>query len=224
MFGTGTKLAAEVRTSLYDYTIVVDGDPWAETFPCVWEPIFNPKTGAVVAPVRIDGKWTMAQDGKTIWDRSFFQCWHQMFSPDASRLAAIVAPKYGRWTVAVDGVPWKTSFGDMVTDAVFSPDGTRIAAVGKDGYEWSVFVDGAVWNSTYDMVWQPVFSSDSRNIAVKVEKNGRQTIVINGKPWKRECEEVWDPAFSPDGSKVLVRSIEGGKYFRHVLPITEITG
>ena len=38
------------------------------------------------------------------------QIWHQMFSPDGSRLAAIVAPKYGRWTVAVDGEPWPATF------------------------------------------------------------------------------------------------------------------
>ena len=62
---------------LYDYTIVVDGVPWSGSFPCVWEPIFHPKTGAVIAPVRIAGKWTLAQDGKAMWDRSFAQCWHR---------------------------------------------------------------------------------------------------------------------------------------------------
>jgi hypothetical protein len=57
-----------------------------------------------------------------------------------------------------------------------------------------------------------------------VEKKGRQTIVMNGKPWKRDFDQIWEPVFSPDGSKVLVRSIDGGKYIRRVLPITEITG
>jgi len=128
----GTKLAAEARTTPYDYTIVVNGVPWSESFGCVWAPIFNPKTGAVVAPVMVGGKWTLAQDGKTLWDKSFVQCWHQVFNRDASKLAAIVAPKYGRWTIAVDGQPWRTTFGDMVTDVVFSPDGTRVAALGKE--------------------------------------------------------------------------------------------
>jgi len=54
--------------------------------------------------------------------------------------------------------------------------------------------------------------------------NGSVEILMNGKPWKRDCEQVWDPVFSPDGSKVLVRTIEGGRCFRRVLPITEITG
>ena len=174
--------------------------------------------------MRVEGKWTLAEDGRIIWDRGFFQCWNHMFSPDASKLAAIVAPKFGRWTIAVDCQPWRTTFGDLVTDAVFSPDGTRIAAVGKEGERWTIAVDDTVWGDTYEMVWPPIFSPDSRNVAAKVEKNGRYTIVINGRPWKRKYEALWNPAFSPDGSKVLVRAVEGGKYYRRILPITEITG
>jgi Tol biopolymer transport system component len=220
----GTKLAAEARISPYDYTIVVNGVPWSETFGCVWTPIFNPKTSAVIAPVMQGAKWTLAQDGKVLWDRDFVQCWHQMFSADASKLAAIVAPKFSRWTIAVDGQPWRTTFGDMVTDAVFSPDGSKVAALGKEDGQWTVIVDDAVWPERYDMAWAPIFSPDGNNVGAKVEKNGSYTVVINGKPWKKECEAVWDPTFSLDGSKVLIRSIEGGKCLRRVLPIAEITG
>jgi len=166
----------------------------------------------------------MAQDGKAMWDRSFAQCWHQMFNSDGSKLAAIVAPKFGRWTVAVNGQAWHTKFGDMVADAVFSPDGNRLAALGKEGEQWTVMVDDRPWDGMYDIVWKPVFSPDSRNVAAKVEKDGKYTVAIDGKLFKRQCEAVWDPIFSPDGKKVLIRSIEHGKYTRRVVPVTDITG
>ena len=47
----GGTLAAEVRLNLYEYTIAVNGTAWNKTYNCVWEPIFNPNTGGVVAPV-----------------------------------------------------------------------------------------------------------------------------------------------------------------------------
>ena len=49
----GEKLAAEVRLNLYDYTIAVNGRAWEKTFDCVWEPIFNPRSGGVLAPIPV---------------------------------------------------------------------------------------------------------------------------------------------------------------------------
>jgi hypothetical protein len=65
------NLAAEVRTTLYDYTIAVNGTPWDKTYSCVWEPIFHPQKGTVLAPVRTAGIWSLAENGEVIWDRSF---------------------------------------------------------------------------------------------------------------------------------------------------------
>jgi Tol biopolymer transport system component len=110
-----------------------------------------------------------------------------MFSPDASKLAAIVAPKYGRWTIAVDGKAWATTFGDMVADVVFSPDGSRLAALGKEDGQWTVMADDKAWESAYDMVWQPIFSPDSRNVAAKAEKNGSYTMASLGNANARHC-------------------------------------
>jgi WD40 repeat protein len=124
----------------------------------------------VVAPVREKGLWALAEDDNIIWDRRFVQLWQQMFSPDGSRLAAIVAPSYGRWTVAVDGVPWAATFTKLVTDATFSPDGQRIAALAKEGETFRVVVDGSPWSDAWDMAWKPVFSPDGKDVAAKVEK------------------------------------------------------
>ena len=222
--GTGTSLAAEIRLNLYDYTIAVNGVPWNQVFGCVWEPVFNPANGKVVAPVKAQGKWTLAEDGRLIWERGFVQLWQARYSPDGKRLAAIVAPEFGRWTVAVDGTPWRATVREMVTDAVFSPDGARIAAVVKDQGRWSLAADGRIWQNAFDMAWRPVFSPDGLHLAAKVQRNGRYTIVVDDRPWRQECEMAWDPVFSPDGDKLLLRSIEGGTYFRRVVPVAGITG
>ncbi len=219
-----SSLAAEVRTSLFDYTIAVDGVTWKETFPCVWAPVFNPSTGSVVAPVRIAGKWTVAENGQPIWDQPFIQCWHAMFSPDGQKLAAIVSPTFGRWTLAVDGKPWSTTFGDLVTEAGFSPDGSRLAALGKQDEKWAVFADDKPWSGRYDMAYTPVFSPDSRHVAAKVEKNGRFTVVVNDKEYTKSFNAVWDPIFSPDSKNILIRCLEDGKYTRRVVPVNTITG
>ncbi len=221
-------VAAEVRTSLYDYTIVVDGVPWDKTYQCVWKPQFDPEDGSVTAPVRIAGKWLLVKDGRPFWNRSFDQLWHHMYSPDGKNIAAIAASGYGRWTIAVNGFPWSITFGDLVTDAVFSPNGKRVACIGKEAGKWFIAVDGKAWHEKYDMVWQPVFSPDSKKVAAKAEKNGQYTIVVNGKPFKESYKALWEPVFSPDSEKILIKGIcknsDGEKYFRQVLPVTEIIG
>jgi hypothetical protein len=184
--------------------------------------VFNPISNSVVAPVRVNGKWSLAEDGRIIWDRRFVQLWHSIYSPDGSKLAAIVAPKYGKWTVAVDGHPWPITFNDMVADAVFSPDSKKIAAVAKKDACWFVAVDGVVWKSTFDMAWKPVFSSDSNYVALKFEKNGKYGIALNDQLWDGECDEIWDPVFSPAGDTILVRALKDGTYSRHVLSVTDM--
>ena len=99
-----------MRTSLYEYTIAVDGKPWGQSYACVWEPCFNPATGKVLAPVRQQGLWGMAQDGQIIWEPKFVQCWQQEISADGKTVAAIVATAFGEFTVAVNAVPWRATF------------------------------------------------------------------------------------------------------------------
>jgi hypothetical protein len=72
------------------------------------------------------------------------------------------------------------------------------------------------------MVWDPTFSPDGKFVVAKVEIDGRYSYVINGRPWNQQFDNLWDPVFSPDGGLLLVRGICGGKYERHVLPISEL--
>jgi hypothetical protein len=216
---SGKRLAAQVRTSLYEYTIAVDGQAWPDRYACVWEPCFNPATGKVVAPVRIGGQWGMAQDGQTIWEPRFFQCWQQAFSKNGQTLAAIVAPVFGEFTVAVNAQPWSIRF-PVVTDLVVGPAGDRVAALGSDNNtNWRILADGRAWDGTWDMAWRPVLSPKGNHVAVKVERGGRQTIVIDGRPFDKDFERVFEPTFSPDGTKLLIRAMNMGAFFRIVTPV-----
>ena len=217
----GAKVAAQVRTSLYDYTIAVDGAPWGESYGCVWEPRFNPATGKVVAPVRVKGVWGMAQDGQIIWEPKFFQCWHQAISQDGKNIAAIVAPDYGAFTVAVNAKPWGIHF-PVVTDLVIGREGERVAALGNtENADWHVLVDGQTWAGSWDMAWRPVISPIGGHVAVKVEKAKRQTLVVDGRTYARDFDQIFEPTFSPDGEKLLIRAIDKGSLVRIVAEVAK---
>ncbi len=213
------RVAAQVRTTLYDYSIAVDGQKWAKDYACVWEPRFNPATGSVVAPVRVAGAWGLAQDDQIIWEPKLAQCWHQVISQDGKNIAAIVAPQFGTFTVAVNAKPWSIS-RPVVTDLVISRNCERVAALGNtDNRDWSIMVDGKFWDGSWDMAWAPVISSDGRHVAVKVEKAGRQSLVVDNRVYPREFTKVWDPTFSPDGTKMLIRALDKDAYVRIVVAL-----
>ncbi|CAD7780591.1 MAG: hypothetical protein KIIPBIDF_01367 [Candidatus Methanoperedenaceae archaeon GB50] len=120
-----------------------------------------------------------------------------------------------------------------MVEPVFSPDGKKIAAIVKldepvvelKPYRvWSIIVDDYIWPEWFDMVWDPVFSPDGENVATKVERNHKYTWAINGKVWNKEFDAIWPPIFSPDGTKLLLRCIENGKYYRRIIPVSEILG
>ncbi|MGE4552132.1 MAG: electron transfer complex subunit TmcD [Desulfovibrionaceae bacterium] len=216
-----SKVACQVRRSLYDYTIAVDGKVWGKNYQCVWEPAFNPATGAVVAPVRVGGKWGLAQDNDMIWDPLYFQLWQQQFSPCGKNIFAICAPSFGEFTVIKNKAPWGVTF-PVVTDLRLSPDGQRACAIGRDGdARYHLMLDGAVWPGAYDMLFWPVFSPDSAHVAIRADKGGRQVILVDGKPYGEDFEQAFDPAFSPDSKSVLIKGLKNGKFTRIVAALSD---
>ncbi len=215
-----TRVAAEVRTDICDYTLAQDQALWETSFGGVWEPRFRP-TGGLLAPVRQQGAWTLAEDGKTLWSGRYLQLWNLALSPGGRRVAAVVAPAYGRWTIAVDDKPWPVTFSDMVLPPRFAPSGGHVAALVKDRGRWTVAVDGQAWPESYEMVWDPVFSPDGETVLAKVERRGGYTFATGARAWNQQFEKLWDPVFSPDGTKVLVRGVSGGKAVRRVVPLAE---
>jgi len=217
----GGRLAAEVRLSPTEYTIAVDGTPWGETFACVWTPLVHPVRGTVLAPVRREGRWWLAEDGRILWDRPFVQLWQTQVSPDGRHIAAVVAPAFGRWTVAVDGRPWKATAGEMASDPCFSPAGGRLAVRFKDRGRWTIAVDGRVWRQARQMVFTPVFSPDGGRLCVRFKEQGRFGYLLDDRPWELGAEAAWDPVFSPAGDRLLLRTVEGGLFRRRVLPLED---
>ncbi len=219
----GNKVAAQVRTSLYDYTIAVDGQTWVRAFAGVWEPLFSPDGTSVVAPVRERGKWGMAKNGEILWEPVFDQCWHQQFAQNGD-LWAIVAPKYGNFTLAKNGKPWNTCF-PVVTDLVLEPDSGRAAALGKDAKDqWTILTDDSAWRGRYDMAWPAVFSPNGEHLAAKVDRAGKHSFVLDGKEWAEFVDKAWDPVFSPEGDKILLRYIKDNAYIRKVVTLEDFTG
>lgn len=217
----GTKVACQVRRSLYDYSVAVDGKVWGKNFQCVWEPCFNPASGAVVAPVRMGGKWGLAQDGDMLWDAKYFQLWQQQISPCGKNIFAICAPRFGEFTVIKNKAPWAATF-PVVTDLRVSPDGQRACAIGRDADKhYRMMVDGSVWAGGYDMLFWPAFSPDSAHVAVRADKGGSQAIIVDGKAFGEDFDVAFDPTFSPDSKSVLVKGMKNGKYVRTVAALSE---
>jgi WD40 repeat protein len=220
----GQHLAAEVRLNLYEYTIAVDGIPWETRYSTVWEPIFNPKTGRVVAPVRENGQWTLAEDGKPLWDTNLCSGLASIVQPGCKQACRHRCTQLRPMDRRRRRCPWQTTFSKLVTDAVFSPDGERIAALGKDDETFRVVVDGTPWSEKWDMIWKPVFSPNGAEIAAKVEKNGQYTYSVNNHTWSETFDAAWDPVFSPDGTHLMLRTVKDGSYIRRIIPVSTITG
>ena len=211
----GSRVAAEVRLDICDYSVAENGEPWPARFGLVWEPSWH--DGALIAPVKAADGWTLAENGEPVWERRFVQLWNQRFSPDGSRVAAVVSPSFTRWTVAVDDEPWDLTVSDVVLPPVFSPDSTKLACAVRDQGRWTVAVDGRKWSDGFDMVWDPVFHADG-SVLAKVERDGKYAIAKDGAIWSPWFDGLREPVLSPDGSLVLVRCIENDIYNRRVVP------
>jgi hypothetical protein len=219
--GDGEHVAAEVRTDVCEYTIAEDGVPWKHKYGCVWEPRYRTPE-RVVAPVRHEGAWTLAEGGAPSWKHRFIQLWNHVVAPDARRVAAVVSSDYGRWTVAVDDAAWPRTWSDMVADLAFSPDSARVAAAVKDEDQWTIAVDGRPWSESFDMVSAPMFAPDSAHVAAAAERGDHHVLVVDGKVWGKRFSRLWDPTFDPSGRHVLVRAVEANKVVRHVVPVSQI--
>jgi hypothetical protein len=217
---TGTRVAAQVRTSLHDYTIAVDGKPWSGRYPSVWEPCFDSQ-GRVLAPVRPGPGWAVARDGELICKPEFTQLWGLQAMGD--RIYSIVAPRFGRWTVAVDCVPWRNDRAEALDEVTVHPDRGRVAARAKLDNRWTMLVDERFWGRSYEMIWGPVFSPDGLRVATKVENNGIATVAVDDLLYKEDFDQVWEPVFGPDGDRVLIRAIKGNEYRRIVARLEEFT-
>jgi len=71
-----------------------------------------------------------------------------------------------------------------------------------------------------DNIWPPAFIGNK--VICKVEKNGKYYVMVNGKINGKEYESLWNPVVSPDGTKVMICGVQGGKYYRKVVLLSDI--
>ena len=217
------NIAAEYRNSITEYGIIVNGQPWNEVFTCTWEPVFHPtNSDEVSAPVRKDGQWFLATNGRIVWDKGFVNLMYQTYSPDGNSIAAGVAPNFANWTIAVNGQPWSKTFNECILKPAFSPDGRKVAAIAKDSGSWFLVLDGKVLGKGYDNIWPPVFSPNNDMVICKVEKNGKFGVAVNDEIKHNGYESLWNPVISPDGTKVLISGVKDGKFYREVVLLSEL--
>lgn len=218
----GKHVAAQVRTAPFEYTIAQDAQPWTAVFGCVWAPAFRGTTHKVVAPVRVGGAWTVAEDGATSWNHRFVQLWRVQVTADGKHLAAVVAPSFGQWTIAVDDAVWACSFDSAVLDPRFAEDGKHVAAAVRHAGKWTIAVDGAAWGAGFDRVGEPVFVPGSASVLARVEQNGAHRLARDGRTVGASYQWLWDPVVSPDGRRVLVRGMQDQRYVREVADLSQL--
>ena len=148
----GSSVAAEVRPNSNQQTIAVDGKPWGDSVQGGLGTDLQARDKRRRRSGTYTRGWKLLMNDKPVWNKSFLQVWHQTFSPDTNRIAAVACPQFGRWTLVVDGDLWRPTFGHVVLEPVFSPDGKRVAAVVKDEETWSMAVDGKPWSLQCEMV------------------------------------------------------------------------
>lgn len=121
-----------------------------------------------------------------------------------------------------DWTPDKREIGELAAwreryDCVYEPevsaDGEKIAAIVKTGEdEWSVCVNGRLWDSRFDKIWNLHFLPDNR-VAALASDTAMWTVAIDGTAWENWYEFVWSPVFGRDGAHFTVGAQTGLRYF-----------
>ncbi len=216
----GETLATLGKTPDDDFAVSQNGDLWPDKYELAWYLRYAP-SGTLIALVRIDDEWTIAQNGAS-WENRFEYAWNPIFGTGGETVATAYKRDF-LYGVAINDKPWEEGKQAM-RDFCLSPDGAHSAVTiqlkalkeadvpGFFAGNWSLAVDGKVWNNKFVNVWNPVFSDDGNSVAAEVRtSNSEYSIAINGETWPERFGGVWTPAFLPDGS-VIAPVRHGGKW------------
>jgi len=217
-----SAIAASVRTSLTDYSVLQDNLVWDKTYQCVWKPLFSSDGKSVYAPVREEGKWFLAKDGYRYWKNSYSQLLSLTQNADGSRIAAIASNSFGKWTVVENDRTWDITTGDMVSDLFYSPDGNCLIASFKDKGRWTLAINGKKWNTHAEKLWAPSVSQSGDIIATRAEIAGRYYILVNDRRIPGDFDMAFQPELNPQGDKLLLKVIQDGRYIRKVVSLNDI--
>jgi hypothetical protein len=221
----GERIAVPVKKGQDVLGVWTNGNLWDEEFEKAWNLRFTPD-GRLLALVRVDDMWTVADEGKR-WEEEFDFVWNPQVSRDGD-VVAVQVKRGTEYTIMSNGKPWEKGFPSM-REFCLSPDGKRIAAAVQvetlpeaDIFKfmegtWSVAVDGEPWKQKFINAYSPAFSQDGRRVAAEVRLDiCEYTVAEEGEPWKNRFGCTWAPSFRTQERGILVPvRVPGGWTLAH---------
>lgn len=118
------------------------------------------------------------------------------------------------WDVLKKEIPikeWQENY-NWVEEFYVSPDGERIASiVNTDEAEFSVCVNGEVWEETFEKAWSLRFAPNGKLVAL-VSNDEEWTICTDGSNWETWFDYIWDLKITSDGSFIGAAVQKDGEY------------
>ena len=122
--------------------------------------------------------------------------------------------KPGNWHSEKKEIPvkeWQDRF-NWVEEPSVSPDGEKIASiVNTDEAQFSVCMNGEIWEETFEKAWCLRFLPDGR-LAVLASNEEEWTVCVDGTFWETRFDYIWDFQFTPDGSFMGAAVQKDGQY------------
>lgn len=205
----------------YEWTLAKDDSLLEETFDYAWNLKTDISGKSIAFNIKKGDSYGVCLNGK-VWDNLFFDARDIFLSPDGETSASYVkiknpplldifSSKEGIWTVGINGNAWDKSF-ISVYGLCFSTDSKKVAAtVRLSQQEFTVAIDGILWNETFLNAWEPIFINEN-DVSVPVKTENGWTLAINGKAVWRSFNQLWHQRVSPDGRIAAVVSTEFGKW------------
>jgi hypothetical protein len=215
----GEQIASIIKDEEENFTVIVNGTPWEQTYDKVWYLRYSPDNKAV-ALVSSTAEWSVAVEGVS-WENWFEFAWNTRFSPAGG--IAIAAQNNRSYFGVTNDVPWPSGFPSM-SNLNISDDGKTTVAVVQtmplkegDIFEFqkgffTLAVNGEPWKRTFVNAWESDISPDNRIVAVEVRLSLYDyTIAVNDAVWPRTFAAVWRPRFNPNDHSVTAPvKIPGG--------------
>lgn len=205
----------------YEWTLAKDDTVLDETFDYAWNLKTDASGESIAFNVKKGDSYGVCLNGN-VWDNLYFDARDLFLSSDGKHTASYVRVKNpplldifsfkeGVWTIAVDAVTWDKSF-ISVYGACFSPDSKKVAAtVRLSQQEFTVAVDGNLWNRIFLNAWEPIFIGE-KDIAAPVKTEKGWSLAVNGQPVWKDFNQIWHQRVTPDGKIAAVVSTEFGKW------------
>ncbi len=194
------------------WTVAIDGNLWENSFDYVWNLQFNQDGKVIAVNVKVGNQYSVCVNDKP-WQKFFYDARDLFISDKGNNIATYVRLENypvldilnfakGMWSLAVNESAWDKKF-ISVFGCAFSPNGEKVAAgVRFSNREFSIAVDGNIWESTFLQVWEPVFLNNV-DVLAPVKTEIRWQLYCNGRPfWEYGFTQIWNLRVHPAKEKI----------------------